>query len=374
MKQIIYLDYNATAPVLPEVREVVDFYLVEAFGNPSCSHKVGQVAKKGLEEARKNVASLIEANPQEIIFLSGGTEANNLAILGMALAQEKKKHVITSQIEHPSVLNPMIKLLEMGFDVSFLPVDSQGYVDPDELKKALRPDTFLVSIMLVNNEVGTIQPVAEIGHICRERDIVFHTDAAQAVGKLPVSVKEINCDLMTIAGHKMYAPKGIGALFIREGISLRPLMHGASQEKGLRPGTEPVALACGLGKAASIAKKDLIAEGAREKILREKLYQGLKDIYPRLVLHGDPERTISNTLSISFPGLSASQILANLPEICASTGAACHNKAQAISHVLSAMGVSKEVALGTMRLSLGRGTSDQDISRAISLFKRVLVS
>ncbi|OAG27338.1 cysteine desulfurase family protein [Thermodesulfatator autotrophicus] len=372
MKSTIYLDYNATTPVLPEVKEVVVFYLTEAFGNPSCNHIIGKQAKEGLERARAELASLIEAEPPEIIFVSGGTEANNLAILGSALAQDKKKHIITTQIEHPSVLNPMIRLLEMGFDVTFLPVDSQGYVDPDEVQKAIRPDTFLVSVMLVNNEIGTIQPVSEIGRLCCEKDVMFHTDAAQAVGKMPVSVKDLNCDLMTIAGHKMYAPKGIGALFLRKGLGLKPLFSGASQEGGLRPGTEPVALACGLGKAASMAKRDLLAEAQREFKLREKLYEGLKEIYPDLIRHGIPEKTLANTLSVSFPGLNASQILERMPELCASTGAACHDRAQAISHVLSAMGVSKEIALGTIRFSLGRNTTAQDIEKALALFKRTL--
>ncbi|WP_022852873.1 cysteine desulfurase family protein [Thermodesulfatator atlanticus] len=365
----IYLDYNATSPVLPEVRDVIDYYLTEAFGNPSCGHQIGRLAKEGLEEARSKVASLIQASREEIIFVSGGTEANNLALIGSALAQTRKKHIITTRIEHPSVLNPLIKLLEMGFDVSFLPVDGKGYVDPSDVAKAIRPDTFLVSVMLANNETGAIQPVAEIGKICREKEIIFHTDAAQAVGKIPVSVKEINCDLLTIAGHKMYAPKGIGALYVRKGLSLSPIIFGAGQEKGLRPGTEPVALACGLGKAAEIAQKDLPAEAKRQKELREKLFEGLKSLYPALVRHADPELTLPNTLSVSFPGKLGSEILAAIPAICASTGAACHDRGETISHVLHAMGVSKEVALGTIRLSLGRHTSYQDIETALHLFR-----
>ncbi len=368
-KHFIYLDYNATCPVLPEVIEAVNLYMRERFGNPSSKHLVGEEAKDGLEWARKTLASLIEAEPEEIYFVSGGTEANNLAIIGTALTHSKKRHIITSRIEHPSVLNPCIRLLELGYDVSFVNVNSQGVVEPDEIIKHIRKETFLVSIMLANNETGVIQPVKKIGNICREKEILFHTDAAQAVGKIFVSVKDIGCDLLTIAGHKFYAPKGIGAIYIRKGVKIEKLLFGAGQENGLRPGTEPVPMAIGLGKAAEIVKNDLEAEAKRQKVLREKLYEGLKEIFPSLIRHGLPENTLPNTLSVAFPGHRGEEILKALPQICASTGAACHDRSETISHVLAAMNVSPEVAQGTIRFSLGRGTTLADIEETLELFR-----
>jgi len=369
-RRCIYLDYNATTPVLPEVAQAVELYFLERFGNPSCGHLMGQEAKKALEEARRALARLISAEPEEIYFVSGGTEANNLALLGTAMAQSKKRHLITSRIEHPSVLNPCVRLLELGYEVSFVEVDAQGRVDPGEVAKHIREDTFLISIMLANNETGVIQPVKEIGHLCNEKGLLFHTDAAQAVGKIPVSVKEIGCHLLTIAGHKFYAPKGIGALYVRKGTKLEKILFGAGQERGLRPGTEPVALAVGLGVAAEIAERDLQAEAKRQKVLRERLYQGLKEIFPALVRHGPAEETLPNTLSVAFPGHRGEEILKAIPEICASTGAACHDRSVAISHVLSAMKVPPEVAQGTIRFSLGRGTSLSEIEETLVLFRR----
>ncbi len=369
-RRCIYLDYNATTPVLPEVAQAVELYLLERFGNPSCGHLMGQEAKKALEEARKALSQLISAEPEEVYFVSGGTEANNLALFGAALVQSQKRHLITSRIEHPSVLNPCVRLLELGYEVSFVEVDAQGKVDPEEVARHIREDTFLISIMLANNETGVIQPVREIGHLCAEKGLLFHTDAAQAVGKIPVSVKEIGCHLLTIAGHKFYAPKGIGALYVRKGTKLEKILFGAGQERGLRPGTEPVALAVGLGKAAEIAERDLKAEAKRQKDLRERLYQGLKDIFPSLVRHGPAEETLPNTLSVAFPGHRGEEILKAIPEICASTGAACHDRSMTISHVLSAMKVSPEVAQGTIRFSLGRGTNLSEIEETLALFRQ----
>ncbi len=369
-RHCIYLDYNATTPVLPEVAQAVELYLLERFGNPSCGHLMGQEAKKALEEAREALARLISAEPEEIYFVSGGTEANNLALIGAALAQSKKRHLITSRIEHPSVLNSCVRLLELGYEVSFVEVDAQGRVDPEEVARHIREDTFLISIMLANNETGVIQPVREIGHLCAKRGLLFHTDAAQAVGKIPVSVKEIGCHLLTIAGHKFYAPKGIGALYVQKGTKLEKILFGAGQERRLRPGTEPVALAVGLGKAAEIAERDLQAEAKRQKDLRERLYQGLKEIFPSLVRHGPAEETLPNTLSVAFPGHRGEEILKAIPEICASTGAACHDRSVTISHVLSAMKVPPEVAQGTIRFSLGRGTNLFEIEETLVLFRR----
>ena len=371
MERFVYLDYNATAPVLPEVVEAVRFCLAEEFGNPSSAHVYGLRAKEILEASRKAIARLIEAEPEEVLFVSGGTEANNLALLGTLLRGERG-HLLVSKIEHPSVLKPALRLLEMGYAVEFIPVDGKGYVSPEEVKRRLRPETVLVSVMLANNETGTLQPVAEIARICREAGVLFHTDAAQAVGKIPVSVKEIGCDLLTLAGHKMYAPKGIGALYIRKGVELSGILFGAGQERGLRPGTEPVPLIAGLGKAAEIAASDLREEAEREKSLRERLWEGLKEIYPKAIRHGDPELTLPNTLSVALPGLNAAEVLSRAREICASTGSACHDRAESVSHVLSAMGIPPEVARGTIRFSLGRFTTLEDIDRALEVMKKVL--
>ncbi len=365
----IYLDYNATTPVLPEVAQEVSLYLTERFGNPSCGHVLGQTAKEGLEHARAQVAKLIQASAEEIYFVSGGTEANNLAIIGLALAKKKRRHLITSRIEHPSVLNPCIRLLELGYDVSFVEVDPSGRVEPEAVARLMRQDTFLVSIMLANNETGVIQPIKEIAQLCRERGIILHTDAAQAVGKISVSVQELGCDLLTIAGHKLYAPKGIGALYIRQGVRLEKILWGAGQERGLRPGTEPVALAVGLGKACALAAHDLPAEAKRQQDLRERLYKGLKEIFPEIIRHGHQAETLPNTLSVAFPGYRGEEILKALPRLCASTGAACHDRSVSISHVLAAMKVPPEIAQATLRLSLGRSTTLAEIEEALTLFQ-----
>ncbi len=375
MRRCVYLDYNATTPVLDEViREVVRF-MKEEYGNPGSGHAMGREAKKALEKARKDLAALINASPEEVVFVSGGTEANNLAVFGSVfpkLSKGKKVHALFSRIEHPSVLEPATRLLALGVSVEFVPVDGKGYVDPDEVKKRLRPETVLVSVMFANNETGAIQPVRDIALVCKEAGVVFHTDAAQAVGKVPVSVKEVECDLLTIAGHKMYAPKGVGALFVRRGLKLSNILFGASQEFGLRPGTEPVPLAVGLGKAAEVALRDLIHEAERQKTLREKLWEGILEVYPKAVRHGDPERTLPNTLLVSFPGKVGFEVLRKAEGICATTGSACHDSKKATSHVLSAMGVPEEVALGTVRFSLGRFTSLEDIELAVEILKEAL--
>ncbi|RUM87705.1 MAG: cysteine desulfurase NifS [Thermodesulfatator sp.] len=368
---MIYLDYNATTPVLPEALEALRQAAVEDFGNPGSGHSAGRRAREILEEARTRVATLLEATPEEILFVSGGTEANNLALLGAALSRGRG-HLLVSRIEHPSVLEPALRLLELGFEVDFLPVDGGGYVDPEEVRRRLRPETFLVSVMLANNETGALQPVKEIVSICREAGVLFHTDAAQAVGKIPVSVREIGCDLLSIAGHKMYAPKGIGALYVRRGVRLSRILYGAGQERGLRPGTEPVPLAAALGAAAEFALHDLSAEAERQRALREYLWEGLRELEPRVVRHGDPERTLPNTLSVSFPGRVASEILSRAEGLCASTGAACHDRQEVLSHVLSAMGVPPEVARGTIRFSLGRWTTQEDLDGALKILEEAL--
>lgn len=369
----IYLDYNATTPAAKPVLKEVNSALKEKWGNPSSGHRFGQMAKRALEYARVQVASLLNADPTEILFTSGGTESNNLTITGVCQAVSGKgRHIITTRIEHPSLMNPCLHLLEQGWNVSFIKVNSQGVVDPMEVERALRPDTVLVSVMLANNETGAIQPVAAISQLARKRGVLIHTDAAQAVGKIPVDVKNLGVDYLSIAGHKLYAPKGIGALYCRIGAPLGQIMFGAGQEQGLRPGTEPVPLAVGLGAACNFVAWDINAEAERETYLREKLYAEISKLGHPIIRHGDPENTIPNTLSISLIGKNGAEILAQAPEIMASTGAACHDRAIKVSHVLAAMGVSPEVALGTIRFSLGRGTTEPDIEVAVQTIGRAI--
>ena len=365
IKDIIYLDYNATTPTLPEVIEEFKLYSGEYFANPSSAHKFGKFVKEKLEGFRKKVADLINAEPEEIIFTSGGTEANHLALFGIALSKEKG-HILVSSFEHPSVLKPAVKLLELGFQIDFIPINPQGYVDPDEVKRHLKSNTILVSVMMANNEIGTIQPIKEIAEICKEREIYFHTDACQAVGKIVVDVKEIGCSLLSMAGHKMYAPKGIGALFVKKGVKIEPIFLGGGQERGLRAGTEPIPLIAALAKACEIIKRDLTGEKERLIFLREKLYQGLKEIYPGLYRYGIPEKTLPNTLTVSFIGKNGAKILSDLSQICASTGAACHDRKG--SHTLLALKVSPEITEGTVRFSLGRYTSLDEIEKTLEIF------
>jgi len=368
-KDLLYFDYNATTPCLEEVAEAFRLYSVEYFANPSSSHVFGKFVKEHLENFRKTVAELINAEPEEVFFTSGGTESNHLALEGISFIKNSG-HILVSAFEHPSILKPLKRLAERGYEIDFIPVNSEGYVEPDAVKKSLKDNTILVSVMLANNEIGTIQPVKEIAQICREREILFHTDACQAVGKIKVDVKEIGCDLLSMAGHKMYAPKGIGAIYIKKGVKLSPIFLGGGQERGIRAGTEPVGLIAALAKASEIAKRDLIAEGERLKYLREKFYKGLKELFPELYRYGIPEKTLPNTLTVSFKGLNALDLLKKLPNLCASTGAACHQATG--SPTQKALGVGEDIAIGTIRFSLGRFTNEYHIDQAIELFKRVL--
>jgi len=368
----IYLDYNATTPVAKPVQEEVSFALAEKWGNPSSGHRLGQMAKKALEYARTQVASLLNADPSEILFTSGGTESNNIAITGLCQAMSGKgRHIITTCIEHPSIMNPCLHLLEQGWEVSFIKVNSQGVADPMEVERALRPDTVMVSVMLANNETGIIQPVAAVSQVAHRHGVLVHSDAAQAVGKIPVDVKDLGVDYLSIAGHKLYAPKGIGVLYCKTDAPLGRIMFGGGQEQGLRPGTEPVPLAVGLGAACNFVARDINAESERQKCLREKLYTELFRLDHTIIRHGDPENTIPNTLSVSFVGKNGAEILSRVPEVMASAGAACHDRTIKVSHVLAAMGISPEVASGTVRFSLGRGTTESDIEKAVRLIGRL---
>ena len=373
MPEKIYLDFNATTPVLPEVITSVSQAMKDFWGNPSSAHALGLKAKAAMEKARSQVALLSGSENEEIIFTSGGTESNNLAIIGSARALSAKgRHLVTTAIEHPSVTNPFFHLQEDGWKVDFAKPNEQGIVSPRAVEELIRPDTVLVSVMLANNETGALQPVKEIASLCRSRGVLLHTDAAQALGKINVDVKDLGVDLMTIAGHKLYAPKGIGALFVKKGTDIKNILFGAGQERGLRPGTEPVPLACGLGAACEWLAPRLKEISARMTALREELYELLKNGFQGLKRFVPPGECLSNTLCISFPGLSGSLILERADDVMASTGAACHDRSVKISHVLSAMGIGQQDAMGMIRLSLGVVTTKEEIRTAAASILRAV--
>jgi cysteine desulfurase len=369
----IYLDYNATTPIDPQVAEAMRPCWETAFGNPSSSHAYGHQAKAMLEEARHRLAALLNARSDEIVFTSGGTESNNMALCGVARAVASRgRHIVTSRIEHPAVVEPCLALMEEGFDVTFVGVDRYGMVDPEAMIAAFRPDTILVSLMHSNNEVGTLQPVKRIAQAAQDRGILVHTDAAQSVGKVPVDVADLGVDLLTVAGHKLYAPKGVGALYVRRGTPMQRILFGAGQERGLRPGTENVLEIVGLGMAAAVAMEELPKEMVRMRALRDRLEERLVAAFPEARVNGHPNQRLPNTLSVSFPGTTADALLNAMPEVAASAGAACHSDQVRVSHVLEAMGVPMEAAKGTVRLSVGRFTRDKDIDRAVAAIERAV--
>ena len=365
---MIYLDHNATTPVAPEVYAAMAPYLSHAYGNPSSAYPLGREARDALETARAQVAALLGCESQEIVFTSGGTESNNTVIKGVAHTYRKQgNHIITTEIEHPAVISPCLFLMEKGCDATFLPVDRYGLVNPEALRAAIGDKTILISVMHANNETGTIEPIEEIGRIARRHDVLFHTDAAQTAGKIPIDVYGMHVDFVSIAGHKMYAPKGIGALFIRKGLHIEPLMHGAGQESGRRAGTENVALAVGLGTACGLAAKRAAEHADRIRLLRDRLYGLLKAQVPDLILNGHPHARLPNTVNVCFPHVDGSKLLEAVPEISASTGAACHDRSIALSHVLAAMNVPKEVGRGAVRLTLGEENTTADIDTAAEM-------
>ncbi len=361
----VYLDNNATTPVDPEVITLMAKCLKENYGNPSSSHNKGLAARRIIDIARKNVAELIGAKPKEIIFTSGGTEANNMAIIGTAL-RFKSGHIISSCIEHPSVTNPLKYLERLNFKVTYLPVDRYGIVSPDNLKRHLTKKTRLITIMHSNNETGAIQPISEIGKMASEKGIIFHCDAAQSVGKIPVNVNRLKTDLLTIVSHKFYGPKGIGALYIKEGVNITPIMFGASHEMGLRPGTENLPSIAGLGKACELARNNMKHRVSSLKALTRFFYKELQSQIPDIEFNGHVTKRLPNTLNLSFPNVQGSILLDRLKnEIEASTGSACHEGKHSPSPVLKAMGLSNKEAFSAIRLSLGKNTSELQVKKAI---------
>ena len=365
----IYLDYNATTPLLPEVVDAMLPYLREHFGNPSSRHLYGKRAHDAIERARSDVAALINSHADEIIFTSGGTEANNLAIRGTT-ARTTRRRVVTSIVEHPATGRPVSWLERQGWDIVRIGVDSGGRSRVPELDAAITSVTALVTIMHSNNETGVFQPIQEAVRFARRAGACVHTDAAQSVGKVPIDVRAMDLDLLSIAGHKLYGPKGVGALFVRRGTDLEPLALGAGHERGLRPGTENVASIVGLGAACALAQCDLDAQGTRVSTLRDRLWERLAQAIPQLALNGHVENRLPNTLNVRFPQVSGEALLAATPQIAASTGSACHDGDESASAVLLAMGIPARAALGSVRLTLGRATTESAVDRAATALTR----
>ena len=369
MIQPIYLDYNGTTPHDPEVIATMRPFLETEFGNPSSSHWYGIRPKRAVEAARRQVAGLLNCRPEEVFFTSGGTESNNHAIKGMARAlKEKGRHIITSTVEHPAVLEVCRNLEQEGFETTFVDVDDTGMISVKDVAAAIRPDTILISVMHANNEVGTIQPITDIATLVGQKGICIHTDAAQSVGKIATDVQAMTVDLLSVAGHKVYAPKGIGALYVRKGLMPEKFCHGAGQEMGWRAGTENVLEIVGLGKACEMADRSLNYTTQHLKTMRDRLYKGLMDQLDEIRLNGHSKNRLPNTLSLSFKGLEANRILEEIGlEVAASAGAACHADTVILSHVLEAMKVPVEWAKGTVRFSTGRMTTAAQIDRAITV-------
>jgi cysteine desulfurase len=375
MGKRVYLDHNATCATHPLVLEAMLPFYKEIFGNASSIHAFGRQARAAIDGAREKVAAFLGASPEEIVFTSGGTESNNFAIKGVAEAKESKgRHIITSAIEHHAVLNVCKQLEKKGFRITYLPVDKFGLIDPQDLKKAITEDTILITIMHANNEIGTIEPVAEIGGIAKEREITFHTDAVQSVGKIPVNVNELNVDLLSLSGHKIYGPKGVGALYIRKGIRIAPLIVGGHHERNRRAGTENVAGIVGLAKAIELASQQMQEEAQKIKSLRDRLQAGILEKIENVYLNGHPQLRLPNTLNMSFEFVEGESMILNLDleGIAVSTGSACTSGSLEPSHVLKAMGIDPAIAQGSLRFSLGRDNTQEDIDYILSLLPNIV--
>ncbi|MFU8815155.1 MAG: cysteine desulfurase family protein [Pseudomonadales bacterium] len=368
MKQI-YLDNNASTPIAPEVAATMRDVLEVAFGNPSSGHWASAPARELVEGARRQVAELLGCMPQEVVFTSGGSEANNFALKGAFFASRRpRRHFITTAVEHPAIVAPLRFLERLGASVTWLPVDGAGRIDPDDLRRAITADTVLISVMHANNEVGTIQPIEACAAVARNHGVPFHTDAAQSVGKIPTRVDDLGVDLLTIAGHKCYAPKGVGALYVRNRVELEPLIHGAGHEGGRRAGTESALLAAALGRACVLVRD--LSPMAGVKSLRDLLWDALRQHFDeRIVLSGHPQQRLPNTLNVCFVAQEGAELLAAMPEVAASTGSACHAGRVELSPVLAAMGVAPEVGMGAIRFSLGRGTTAEEIHAVAEAFR-----
>lgn len=372
----VYLDYNASTPIAPEVKAAMLPWLDGRFGNPSSSHWASAEARPALEEARTQVARLLQCEAEEVVFTSGGTEANNHAIKGAYFSRRSRgNQIVTTQVEHPAVSQPCAFLESLGAEVTRLPVDGYGRVDPEDVKRAITPQTILVSVMHANNEVGTLQPIAEIARHTRERGVLLHTDAAQSAGKIATNVEELGVDLLSVAGHKLYAPKGVGALFIRRGVELSPLFHGAGHESGRRAGTESVLLNVALGAACQLALHE--PESARREMthLCGRFQKALENRFGgRMRLNGHPSERLPNTLNLSIEGVTGSELLAMLPGVAASTGSACHSGRREPSAVLKAMGIDDATAHGAVRFSLGRATTTEELDHVVELMAAAVES
>ena len=370
--QRIYLDYNASTPIAPEVAAVMRAAIDHAFGNPSSPHWAGVPAHQMVEKARSQVADLLGCAPEEVVFTSGGSESNNFALKGAFFASKRaRRHIITTRVEHPAIVAPCRFLERLGAEITWLPVDGTGRVNPDDIRRAITADTILISIMHANNEVGTIQPIKDCAAVARAHGIPLHTDAAQSVGKIPTRVDDLGVDLLTIAGHKLYAPKGVGALYVRNGIALEPLIHGAGHECGRRAGTESAVLAAALGEACTLAADLTDMEKVRN--LRDRFWGALRERFGnRVALNGHPEHRLPNTLNVSFVGQIGANVLARLDGVAASTGSACHAGRVELSPVLAAMGVPEEVGMGAVRFSLGRSTTAEEIEDVVERLSRAI--
>lgn len=371
----VYFDHSATTATAPEVASQMVEYMRNTFGNPSSVHAFGREAKKAVIHARKQVADLIGANPEEILFTSGGTEGDNMALRGIAEANKKRgKHIITTQIEHHAILHTCEALEKEGYRVTYLPVDEYARINPQDVADAICDDTILISVMFANNEVGTIQPIAEIGKIAKEKGIYFHTDAVQAVGNYPIDVNEYGIDLLTISSHKFHGPKGIGALYIRKGVRIKPILFGGAQEKTLRPGTENTPGIVGLGKAAELAQAELTDKINRVQKLRDKLIAGITERIPEAKLNGHPTLRMPGNVNFSFRHIEGESLLLNLDikGIAASSGSACTSGSLDPSHVLLAMGITHEIAHGSLRLSLGRENTEEDVDYCLEVLPEIV--
>ena len=372
----IYLDYNASTPLAPTVAARMREVMEEAYGNPSSLHWAGAPARGHVERARAQVAELLGCEPPEIVFTSGGSESNNFALKGVFFARARQletPHIVTTRVEHPAIVEPCAFLTRLGAQVTALPVDGTGRIDPDDLRRALTPNTILVSVMHANNEVGTIMPIEECAAIAREHGVTFHTDAAQSVGKIPTRVDDLGVDLLSIAGHKIHAPKGVGALYIRSGTKIEPFVHGAGHERGRRAGTESAMLVTALGEACRLAGD--LSQIARIRRLRDRFWWALQQRFgDRVALNGHPEARLPNTLNVSFVGKEGTEVLAGLDGVAASTGSACHEGRVELSPVLAAMRIPEHVGMGAVRFSLGKATTGEEIDTVVSRLTDVLGS